>query len=222
MSEDSSLKNTYESLLFFGRISASFSHEINNVIAIIGEFSGLVSDLLAATEQGRDVDFSRILDKNQSILNNTKRGEKLIKNFNRFAHSVDDPVKAVDPAEIMEHFAALAQRLVARRNGTLGIDNPGGAEINLETNPFFLMNLVFLIIEDFLNADPDGPEITMSFEARDGWVLLHVKSNRAAGEKEGDAENEKRRGELLDMLNAEMHTADTAEGGREVIISLPA
>ena len=91
-------------LLFFGTISASFSHEINNVISIIGDLSGLISDLLAAAEQGRPVDFAKIKEKNEKILNNAKRGETLIKRFNKFAHSADESVKNVELNDLIGNF----------------------------------------------------------------------------------------------------------------------
>ena len=40
-------------LRFFGRVTAGVSHEITNIFTIIGEFAGLLNDLVALTEKGR-------------------------------------------------------------------------------------------------------------------------------------------------------------------------
>ena len=42
-------------LAFFGEITASVSHEINNAISIINEYSGLLEDLTYTAERGENV-----------------------------------------------------------------------------------------------------------------------------------------------------------------------
>jgi len=44
-----------EGLAFFGAITASISHELNNVIAIIDQSAGLLNDLLAGAQYGRPI-----------------------------------------------------------------------------------------------------------------------------------------------------------------------
>jgi hypothetical protein len=43
----------YESLAFFGKINASISHELKNVMAIISETAGLLKDLSDMAATGR-------------------------------------------------------------------------------------------------------------------------------------------------------------------------
>ena len=39
-----------EDLAFFGRIGADVSHDMRNVLSVIGEYAGLLDDLLARTK----------------------------------------------------------------------------------------------------------------------------------------------------------------------------
>ena len=46
-------------LRFFGKISASISHEIKNAIAVMNENAGLIKDLIMMAERGRPTIRSR-------------------------------------------------------------------------------------------------------------------------------------------------------------------
>jgi len=52
--------NGENALKFFGKMTASISHELKNVLAIINENAGLLEDLCAMAEKGRPVDPVRI------------------------------------------------------------------------------------------------------------------------------------------------------------------
>ena len=59
---------------FFGQATASATHEINNVLAIINEYAGLLGDLAAGAEAGRPLDPARLTKTAGSILRQIKRG----------------------------------------------------------------------------------------------------------------------------------------------------
>ncbi|MEE4112297.1 MAG: hypothetical protein V2I40_05740, partial [Desulfobacteraceae bacterium] len=46
----------YDSLAFFGKVNASISHELKNVMAIISETAGLLGDLSEMARGGGSVD----------------------------------------------------------------------------------------------------------------------------------------------------------------------
>ena len=47
-------------LQFFGKVSASISHELKNVLAIINENAGLLEDLTLAAQRGKAIDPERL------------------------------------------------------------------------------------------------------------------------------------------------------------------
>ncbi|MGA6927645.1 MAG: hypothetical protein WBY88_18290, partial [Desulfosarcina sp.] len=57
-----------EGVRFFGEMSASISHEIKNVLAIIHENAGLLQDLLMMSEKGLPLSSERLSRLAQSIL----------------------------------------------------------------------------------------------------------------------------------------------------------
>jgi len=54
--ENSTQGSKDDSLRFFGKIVASISHEIKNVMAIINEKAGLIKDLTLMAEKGVESD----------------------------------------------------------------------------------------------------------------------------------------------------------------------
>jgi signal transduction histidine kinase len=76
-------------LQFFGKMSASISHEIKNALAIINESAGLLDDLSLRAERGIPVEPERLKKQAGNILKQIRRADGIIQNMNKFAHSID-------------------------------------------------------------------------------------------------------------------------------------
>ena len=83
-----------EELAFFGTITAGLSHELKNVIATINEYNGLLDDLAQAAAR-RPLDPERLRQICGKITKQIERGESLILGLNRFAHSMDEPIRDI-------------------------------------------------------------------------------------------------------------------------------
>jgi C4-dicarboxylate-specific signal transduction histidine kinase len=97
-------------LAFFGKMTASISHEIKNVLAIINENAGLLEDITLMAERGIPINLDRLKTQAERIKNQIRRADVIVKNMNRFAHSVDESLMSVDLAELLEFLAALSRR----------------------------------------------------------------------------------------------------------------
>ena len=153
-----------EQLQFFGKITASVTHEINNVLSVINENSGLLSDWLVRAAQGHALDYSKVKRVNDTIQNHLGRGKTIVKRLNRFAHSVDEPVKEVDITEAIENITALSQRLAYQKNVSLHGEFPADP-VTVVSNPLILQQVVFqsiaLLLEKARSSDS---------------IVIHVKS----------------------------------------------
>ena len=85
-----------EGVRFFGEMSASISHEIKNVLAIVNENAGLLQDMVMMIEKGMPLSPERLSGLARSIVRQVKRGDRIVKDMNRFAHSADHPAETVD------------------------------------------------------------------------------------------------------------------------------
>jgi signal transduction histidine kinase len=140
-----------EGFQFFGKMSASISHEIKNALAIINENAGLLEDFTLLAEQGRPIDPQRLKSLAGQVMKQIKRADGLVKRMNQFAHSADDRVKNIDLGETLELITAIAQRLAFMRGARVEFlfpDHP----VTVTTYPFLLENLIWLSLDFFLGG----------------------------------------------------------------------
>lgn len=131
-----------DGLHFFGTVSASISHEIKNVLAILNENAGLMEDLVSMAEKGISLNNERLKSIAVSMKKQIQRGDLIAKNMNRFAHSVDDFLITVDVSETLELVVSLSGRSADMRGVRL---NPQyiPRKICISTHPFFLETLLW-------------------------------------------------------------------------------
>jgi C4-dicarboxylate-specific signal transduction histidine kinase len=160
-------------LAFLGSVTASFSHEINNVMAIIAELAGLMEDLLRVADQGHPPQLERIRGISERIGTQVKRGEEMIKRLNRFAHTMDEPVKTIDMTHLLEDLIALSERPRTRRRARLETRFPEET-ILLVSNPFLLQQAVFSCMELVLAASRDNQLLKLILEKQEDGARITV------------------------------------------------
>ncbi|MHC1725627.1 MAG: hypothetical protein AB9866_06425 [Syntrophobacteraceae bacterium] len=149
-------------LSFFGKMTAGFTHEVKNVLAIIKENAGLMEDILFMAKGGSLPNIERLSRAIASIREQADRGVELSNRLNRFAHSADYPRVRVDLNTLLDQLSLLAQRFARLKEVTLEValaDQP----IQVETCPVCLQMALFTGLECCWNAMPSG-----------GCVSLHV------------------------------------------------
>ena len=105
-------------LRFGGAVGASLSHEINNVLAIVGELNGLLEDLYAFRKKDEAIDPTKLKSVTDRIASEIQRGKHFVKQLNTFAHSVDTPEQEMDLAEVLRRVMNLSARLARLRKVT--------------------------------------------------------------------------------------------------------
>jgi signal transduction histidine kinase len=203
-------------LQYFGRASASISHELKNALAIIGENAGLMNDYLHMAERNVPLDPTRLKTVTSRIESQIQRADGIIKNMNRLAHSVDDPVKSVDLQEIVDLFVKVSQREAAMRRVSLSII-PSAAAATVTTAPFLLLTLLGRCLSHALDAATPGQTLTLQITRSDDGGRINFEpltglSGLPAGSFPRESENA-----LLAALKATLD-ADGAAG--RLIITL--
>ena len=203
-------------LQFFGKMAASISHEIKNVLAIINENAGLLEDLTLLAEQGMAIDPQRLKAMSQALMRQIKRADTIVKDMNRFAHSADVSLQITDLKDLMGLLLALSNRFAAMRGITL---NPklDPSPVTLRTSPFLLMNLLWLCLDFAMAATGEDKIVDLITQKTDAAIQIRFK--RIGGLAEAASwqfptEREKR---LLDLLKAEL---EVRTGDHEIIVRL--
>lgn len=161
--KDDSQALAAEGVRFFGEMSASISHEIKNVLAIINENAGLLQDMVMMIEKGMPLSPERLSQLSQSIVRQVSRGDRIVKGMNRFAHSADHLRETVDIGEAIEFITMLAARLIAMKGDDPQIEVPA-TPITAVTNRFFLEDLVWSCLCRAMDACAQGQRVCIVAE----------------------------------------------------------
>ncbi|MBU0756331.1 MAG: sensor histidine kinase [Planctomycetes bacterium] len=153
-----------QGLKFFGSITASISHEIKNTLAVMTENAGLLEDLAAMAETGTPLDPERVKKLAGVIIRQLHRTDGIVKNMNRFSHSVDSPVCTIDAWEVFELMILLARRLGQMKGISLNPDC-GVAGTSITTAPFLLEQLIWRCLEFSMEAAGQGGELKLTLES---------------------------------------------------------
>jgi signal transduction histidine kinase len=160
-----------EDLVFFGKVNASISHELKNILAIISEAAGLLNDLTEMAGRGGNFELDMIQTCSKDIVEEIQRGFATIKQMNIFSHSVDDPLKRVNLSEVLDLMIHLAGFLSFASK--VRFDPPEEASPIVLTCPWRLQNLIYqALVYAFESVGPEG-EIQVSLHPqKDGSVRI--------------------------------------------------
>ena len=153
---------TARHLAFVGRVTASLSHEVKNTLAIISESSGLMGDLLEYTAPPAEWEpYPRLKTLLTTIAEQVERSVVILKRLNRFAHSMDEQLVALDLNDLLMEIASLAQRFARLRE--VGLETRLCSEsLKMRSDPFRIQQVVFHFIEVSLKFSPKNTTITVA------------------------------------------------------------
>ncbi|WP_456385216.1 histidine kinase [Desulfolithobacter sp.] len=202
-----------EGLAFFGKITASLSHELKNVLAIINENSGLIEDYMLMADSGTEIDPERLSGLAARIDRQVERANGLVNRLNAFAHSVDHPVQDVDIGQLLELAAKLSHRILSGYGVEVEIIR--AETVQVTTSPFFLLNLVCNCLFALGSASASGTVLGLCCTGGDeGRAVIQLRgASVRSGSFPGPSEQA-----LLRVLEACLEDAPEGEG---ILILLP-
>lgn len=207
--------NGVEELRFFGAVTASCSHELKNVLAVVNENAGLIEDLLSlAAKGGRTIDPARLMAAAQVVKTQIRRGNAIITNLNRFAHSTDETMADIVLEKAVELTLGVAARMAAMRGVALTMAPPANS-LTVKTAPFALQQVLWRCLDKATALETSrGGTINITIEPAAGGACIRIKG--PAGQWSDTFTSQKDQ-ELLTLVGAEA-TVNPASG--EMIITL--
>ena len=166
-----------EGLQFFGRISASISHEIKNILAIINENAGLLEDLALIAEKRKQVDIERFKTVAGKIRSQVVRADDIVKNLNRFAHSTDNFKSEVDLNDAVRFVAALCRRLFEMQGVSLELTLVDRSTV-ITTLLFVLQNVLWLCMSFAMEAAGDEKRVCLIVEKLESGAKIRFSNLR--------------------------------------------
>jgi C4-dicarboxylate-specific signal transduction histidine kinase len=190
-------------LQFFGKMSASISHEIKNVMAIINENAGLLEDLTVMAEKGMPIDPERLKTQASRIMKQIRRGDDIIRGMNRFAHSVDEPLRQADLNDTLGLMCTLSGRFASMRGITLELESPT-TQVPITTNPFLLQNLIWLCLDFAMGCAGSGKTVFLKAEKIEGEAKIRLSKLEDLAKAEAGSFPGEREKALLQALKADL------------------
>jgi C4-dicarboxylate-specific signal transduction histidine kinase len=189
-----------EGFEFWGAITASLSHDINNVFAIINELSGLLDDFFHAADQGGGMDIDKLRSTTRRISEQVSRGQTHVRQLNKFAHTVDHRRATIAVNDDVEAVATLCGRIATLRRIKIAT-RLADVSPQLEGCAFDVQHVIFRCIDMALDAGEQGDVVDIAVEPHNDGVRLTV-ANRSAVASVHDLETKQ---DSLAMLVAEMN-----------------
>jgi C4-dicarboxylate-specific signal transduction histidine kinase len=206
-----------QGLQFFGKISASISHEIKNVLAVIGENAGLLQDLASLAERGQPIEPERLIRLSKDVMKQIQRADAIMKHLNMLAHSVDNRLATVDLAGLVELVTQLCARFTSNKGVTLETRLPA-APVMVATNPFLLENLVGLCLDAATGSAGASKSVIIEVGTADRGARILFSGLRLAAEEATSLFTSKPEKALMATLQAVIEI--DAEAG-ELVLTLP-
>ncbi len=204
-------------LQFFGKMTASASHEIKNVLAIINENAGLLEDFTFMADRGKPIDPERLKAMADAVKKQIRRADDIIKNMNRLAHSTDDLESTIDLNETIELIIALTARFAAMKSVQVDLRLPENSA-KLQTAPFLLMNLLWLCLDFSMSVCGHAKHIELVAEEEDNCIRIKFRRLSDLTEELLELFPSDRERNLLRVLAADLK-ADC--GANEIVLRLP-
>jgi C4-dicarboxylate-specific signal transduction histidine kinase len=146
---------------FLAAMTASATHEVRNVLAIIKESAGLIEDMVHVYGKKGTLDREKVYRAVDRIDVQVKRGADLLTNLNRLSHTLDSEEARVDLGHEVEQAVFLSQRF-ARKKGHRVVAAPSDTSQMVTVHPLHLHMALFSAMECCMEALPDGAAITLS------------------------------------------------------------
>lgn len=207
-------KHPEANLVFMGRVVASYSHEIKNVLAIINETTGLMHDLLTLKKEDLAEQSERFTKSLKDIGDHVQRGQQLSTFLNTLAHAPDKEVTGIELTNSMQTVFALCNRLV--RNKSLHLTfHPGQTPLPITTKPVECMHCIFCALEWAMAHSQPGTVIVFHPQAEKEGVRIEV-----TGWTEQPETDEDEAFQQLQRLVTTLQGTCTV-GGAALVITLP-
>jgi hypothetical protein len=178
----------------------------------VNEKAGLLKDLTLMAQKGMALDIHRIQSIADDLRAQIKRGDAIIKNMNKFSHSVDQEIAEVNLSELTGLIIMLSER-TASKHGIALIAPPAQSGPMVRTRPFVLEQLIWQCLQMIMERSGQDKTVTFEIATSDqgSQIMLRNKGEAASLPKDSISW-------LLKTLHADLKVMNGETG---LIVLLP-
>ena len=150
----------YPEASFLSEVTASATHELRNVLAIIKESNGLMGDMIQLCAGGGNLDGARMKRAGDRVDTQVKRGADILSGLNRLSHCLDVDSGILDLQEEVELVAFMIGRKARNRRQTLGVES-GVSGAQIQAPPLQLQMALYSAVKVCIDAFPEGSSLSL-------------------------------------------------------------
>jgi C4-dicarboxylate-specific signal transduction histidine kinase len=170
-------------LAFSGKITASVTHELNNVLGTIDQVNGLIEDMVEVGGSGQNAQSEKLRNVSDKIVRQIERGSRLIEKLNKFAHMSDSWHGDCDLKEMVTNITALSERLGRMHKIELATSFQD-EDMTITTNPFFMAQLYFTIVFASIDIATEGTTIDVRCDRTENAARIEISLHCAEDVKQ--------------------------------------
>ena len=174
--------------LFMGKMTATATHEIKNVLAIIRESSGLMQDFLYMLKDEKFEYKERFLKIISNIDDQVTRGDGISTLLNKFAHAPDQESSTENLPEVVDQMIALSVRLAKAKEVSF-VNDSSAVTTLLTCDPLKTRMLLFQAMDTLMGHALSGEKVGVkvsSGEAGKALIEFHLEPDKS-GERSSSA-----------------------------------
>lgn len=157
------------------QLGVGIAHEVNNPLAIIGEEAGWMQDLLRRDSFKDHPDAGELRESLRQIVTQTARSREITHKLLSFGGKTDGTIRDVEMNTLVTDVAALRRREASQRSIDIREDLAPRLPVIL-SEPALLRQLLINLINNSMDAMPEGGPITVSTASSEGGgVRLQVR-----------------------------------------------
>lgn len=166
----------------FGTLTASATHEFQNVLAIIRESAGLMEDVLTLTPmENAEMLQERLGLPLSTVKKQVERGVALVSTLNGFAHTADEMFQQVELGVLFERLLFLSRRRAAGAGVEIQLV-PRSSALMLTCDPVQLQVCLYYALESFFEVLPVRSTLVLSFNGNADAGAIVITPAHAQGE----------------------------------------
>jgi len=151
-------------LASIGRLAAGVAHEINNPLAVIGEKTGLLKDLL--TYGGSSVSHDRLLALSRDIERSVERCGNITKHLLGFARHINVSVERINLAAVVDETLGFLRKEAEYRSIEI-ITAVGEGQLDFECDRGKLQQILLNLVNNAFQAVSDGGHVSVTADSPD-------------------------------------------------------
>ncbi|MDH4045752.1 MAG: hypothetical protein OEW06_14980, partial [Gemmatimonadota bacterium] len=164
--------------VFLAKMTASATHELRNVLAVVKESAGLVEDLMLVSQQQKPVNPEKLARAAQRIDAQVERAAELLTNLNRLAHGLDHAEEALALGQHARQVTLLCQRFARQRRSRIEVA-AGSDDRSIRANGLRLHMAIAAAIDCCLEQLPEESAIDIRIAGTDTQPQITISGTTA-------------------------------------------